>query len=417
MSRPNWRVHDILTVGLLIGIVSSVLWRAHTESSFGIEVRGPQDVTIRDFAAHFAFAKAVWSDGADYSVESHLAVTSEWAGRPVERSLPFGYSPTMLWLLAPLTPLPVVWGFTAWTLLSACAVWWMTRRRLAWWLASTFLLLSPLGALSFSLGQTAYLSAAGILLLMVSASRPPSTHRLATDAAPALALWALTAKPPLAIVGGAVLLASRRSRPVVLAVALTVATTLLITPRLGWTWPFQYLNLMLHYEQSTADPAFGWSLHPETMANLRALLWRTGFVGDRVASAVSFALWLLVTAGAWWLGRSRRISMRLAWVLIVVAYLTLSPHVSSTENLHLSLLLAAVGGAAWFAGDASPRVADRTRLAARALPFVAYVAVFSLPSGPVLSSSTYAYVVLTAVICTGLLAYRALSTSVRAPGS
>ena len=411
MSAPSWRVHDILTVGLLIGIVGSVLFRAHRDPTFGIEVRDSESVTIRDFAAHLTFAKAFWSDGVDYSVESHLAVTREWAGRPVERSLPFGYAPTMLWLLAPLTPLPLVWGFTAWTLLSALAVWWMTRRPRAWWLASTLLLLSPLGVLCFSLGQTAYLGAAGLLLLMVSASRPPPrTHILAADAAPALTLWALAAKPPLAIVGAVVMLAGRRPRPVALAVVLTVVTTLLITPRLGWTWPSEYFDLLRHYDQSTADPAFGWSFRPDTMANLRALLWHTGLVSDNVASAASSALWLLVTSGAWWLGRCRQISMRVTWVLIVVAYLTLFPHVSSTENLQLSLLLAAVGSSL-FAGNGLGRAIDQRRRAAQALPFVAYVAVFSLPTGPVLSLSTYTYVVLTAVTCTGFLAFRALSTN------
>src|SRR5262245_7073724 len=79
--------------------------------NFGIRVDGNQGY-IHDFGSMANFAKAFWRGQATYSTESHIRFTSEWAGRPVDRALPFSYSPTMLWILAPFSVLPTAWMYT-----------------------------------------------------------------------------------------------------------------------------------------------------------------------------------------------------------------------------------------------------------------------------------------------------------------
>jgi len=78
--------------------------------------------------------------------------------------LPFGYSPTMLWILAPLCVLPTVWGFALWTLAGGIAAWWMARPR--WSLGAAAAVLSPVAVGCFALGQTALITTAGLLMLM-----------------------------------------------------------------------------------------------------------------------------------------------------------------------------------------------------------------------------------------------------------
>lgn len=339
-------MQGLAVIAIVAVMQLQVLLPAFRETTFGISVNEAR-LVIRDMAAHLTFVRQFWIGGADYTVESHLRITSQWAGRTIDRALPFGYSPTMLLVLAPLAALPIKWGFALWTLLGGAAIWWMCRRGRTVFVFGVMLLLSPLALLCLALGQTGILSGAGLVFLMLRDRRRTEcvveqqwSWHIVPDG---LVLFALTAKPPLALVAGIALLAERRWKTVVTAGALTAATLLWLTPRLGTDWINQYFSLLSHYDRETADAAFAWSLRPDLMTNLRAVLLSSGFVGDHLACNVSTTLWALASMGVLAAGLAGRLGRGVACVLAVFAYLLFCPHLSSTEDLHLVLLPAFLG--------------------------------------------------------------------------
>ncbi len=338
-----WRLQSVGVFAVLLMMLCQIWLPAFRETNFGIAI-DDGTLVVRDMAAHLTFVREFWLGGADYSVGSHVGITNHWASQTVDRALPFGYSPTMLWLLAPLSALPTVWGFAVWMLFSGAAVWWMSRRGRTILLMGALVLLSPLSLVCLALGQTSLLSAAGLVFLMLRQYKRATagdserwSWRLAPDV---VVLWALTAKPPLALVAGVALLAGRRWKIVAAALALTVVTSLLLTPKLGADWIGQYLHLLSHYDRESADAAFAWSLRPDHMTNLRALLWSSGIFGDHAACQISTAMWLLALASIMVAGVARKVRRGMAWALAVGSYLLFCPHLTSTEDLHLVVLLA-----------------------------------------------------------------------------
>lgn len=340
-GRAAWRLHS----GVILLLLTLAFWRlvlpALLDKNFGIVVDADRGGWSSDFAAHLTFAKAFWHGKAGYDVDSHLRITSERCGRPVEHALPFGYSPTMLWVLGPLCLLPDAWAYTAWTLLGVAAVWWMTRPPRSIWLVAAFF--TPAAFSCLQLGQTALLTTAGLLYLMVSdlEGSPASGQvaRIPCNWGDAVVLWALTAKPPLALVAGSMLLVGRRWRPIAQAGGLCLISTVLLTPKLGINWVGDYVNLLTHYDIESANPAYVWSMVPETMGNLRALLHVTFGLGDSAASRWSGGLWLFALAAILVIGLRRRLPIETCWGLTVLAYLLLCPHVTSTEELQLAVVL------------------------------------------------------------------------------
>ena len=339
---------SLLHGGTILVLLLIVVWRlllpALRQENFGIVSDADGDLRIQDFAGNLAFAKAFWAGKASYDLESHLRLTSEWVGRPVQRAMPFNYSPTMLWVLGPLCVLPTVWAYIFWTMLSAAAVWWVTRPGWSVWLLAV--LFSPIGVVCFGLGQTSFLTTAAMLFLIVrdlgSEFQQHPVRRGTSDWADAVVLWALTAKPPVAVTSGVVFLARRRWRCIGLAVALGLLSTAVLLPRLGIHGLREYVQLMTHSDVETGDPAFTWSLAPETMGNVRALLLVTFGVGDAAASRWSSALWGVSLIGIVAAGLRRRLPVKALWAFAVLAYLLFCPHVSSTGELHLALVLALV---------------------------------------------------------------------------
>jgi hypothetical protein len=283
---------------------------------------------------------ALAGDDADdrpsvYSPASHRAVMRAWTGHEgIHHALPFGYSPTMVWLLGPLALLPDLPAYLAWTALSVAAALWMVRGlETAPFLAGVAVFLSPLALWSFGLGQTAVLSTAGMLFLARHANDPVPGWRGAI--LPAVVLWALTAKPPLALTAGAALLACRGWRAVVVALAITLTSTIVVSPLLGPGWVRDYLAMVTRYTGDAADPTFAWSLVPAYMSNLRAVLVLYGITPDETASRISSFLWLAALALVFLAALARRWSAPAVWTAAVLALLLVSPHVNSTEDLAL----------------------------------------------------------------------------------
>ncbi|TMA81008.1 MAG: DUF2029 domain-containing protein [Deltaproteobacteria bacterium] len=244
-------------IGLGLGTTVSAL---RTEP-FGVVVAAGRPERLMDFASHRGFACAAWSGdlahagGASiYTLDAHLKATERWTGLPAWIALPFGYSPTMLWVLGPLCTLPARWSYGAWSLACVLAMGWMILRARVHWVA-LLLLVTPLTVYAFALGQTALLTTAGLFFLMVRdaegvGGRSPASWR------ESLVLWLLTAKPPIAATAGLALLVRGRGGSVARAIGVTLVTTLALTPWLGTGWARDYLHLLGSYDRVGLPAAF-----------------------------------------------------------------------------------------------------------------------------------------------------------------
>jgi hypothetical protein len=342
--RMSVAVHCIVWGFLVLVICKIILLPAlNTAVHFGITYE-KGITTIVDFASTFNFTKAFWleqrtSGISAYSVANHLRVTSDWLGQASVYSLSFGYSPTMLWLLAPLIPFSHATAFCIFNSVGLLAVWWQTQPKRCRFGLGVLAFLSPLATACFQVGQNALLTGAGLLFLF-ERSRTGFERIISRQTVLAsLVLWALTAKPPLALTAVAVLLALRQWQPVLLAALFALPTTLAITPRLGPGWVSDYLLILSTHNRVQADPAFAFSHIPWHMANLRGVLSVDFNLPDDVASRISAFIWGAALAGLVAAGPRLRLTVGGFWSVGVVLYLLFCPHVSSMEVLQVVLLI------------------------------------------------------------------------------
>ncbi len=343
--RPRPLVLAIF-VGIALGIIASVL---RTEP-FGIVVEGGQPAHIMDFASIRGFACAVWrgdlaseGGGSVYTLAASMKATRLWTNLRSRVAMPFAYSPTMLWVLAPFCLLPPRCAFALWSLAGVVGGSWMIARARVHWTA-LLTLVAPLTFFGLALGQTALLTTTALFFLMGAHAGGGGVARRGPWGEAAV-LWLLTAKPPLAVTGGAALLAVGRPRSVALAAGLTLVSTLALTPWLGDGWARDYLRLVGAYDRAGLPAAFAWSIVPQTMSNLRAALHPDLGVGDDVAALVSSAVWIAALGVVVLAGWRRSLPAWLTWSLSVMAFLLFCPHVSSTEDIALFCVLAGVGRA------------------------------------------------------------------------
>src|SRR5205809_6227170 len=142
----------------------------------------------------------------------------------------------------------------------------LLRARVHW--IALLLFVTPLTVYAFALGQTAFLTTAGLFFLMVQdAEREGEPSRGSWRES--LVLWLLTAKPPLAATGGLALLARGRGRTVARAVGLTLVTTLALTPWLGTGWVPDNLHLPARQDRVGLPSAFARSIVPQSRITLR----------------------------------------------------------------------------------------------------------------------------------------------------
>lgn len=134
-------IHILLWAALTLWVSKEILLPdARIGSKFGIWVTPTESgssysqLVIIDFPYIFNFVKKAWlgqttaSSGASiYSLENHLKVTSDWAGFKINNAFPFGYSPTMLWVLAPLVFFHHGLAFCLFNLTGLFSVWWTTH--------------------------------------------------------------------------------------------------------------------------------------------------------------------------------------------------------------------------------------------------------------------------------------------------
>jgi hypothetical protein len=341
-------LHEALFVVLVVLVVVQVLAPALREETFGFSFDPERGLTVRDFPAGLVMARAIWTGqpkseggprpGPGYDLDSHLAVTRQWVGQPVDAAMPFPQSPTMLWLLAPFCPLPLVWAFVAWTVLNLAVVWWLLRPSRSPWLIGPLFFLSPLSIAGFALGQMAFLGTAGVVFL-AEQTRKPSGQSWRAAWPSVLVLWALTARPPLALTAMVALLAVGRWRSVLGAVLLTAASTAALTPWLGTIWASDYLRLLGQFNREQAPAAFAWVLNLTQMNNLRSFLNVELGVRDDLASQLCSGLWLFALGALLLLCRLRARPAALVWALCLVLQMLLCPHMHSYELILLYAVL------------------------------------------------------------------------------
>jgi Glycosyltransferase family 87 len=341
-------VHFLLWAVLVYRVIT-LLMPALDDPSFGIffhEGKNGEVLRILDFPFHFDFAQKVWrhqttvnSGQSVYSIENHLKVTSDWAGTRVCHSLHFGYSPTMLWVLAPLVPFSHAIAYLIFNIAGLIAVFWITRPTRCRWGIGLLSFFSATSMRCFQLGQTALLTGMG-LLFMAEKTRDNRAQSWRDASITGAALWALTAKPPIALSAATVLLGLRSWRTLIVAGILTVFSTLIISPLLGAHWMRDYIHLLGAYNKVDAGPIFAWSIVPSIMVNLRAVLNVDIGLRDNVASNVSAIVWLGALACIVVAGLRSRVSAAALWSMGILSYLLFCPHVSTTEELQLVVILA-----------------------------------------------------------------------------
>jgi hypothetical protein len=346
-------IHMLLWATLTLWVSKEILLPgARICSTFGITLTPNEpgssswNLTIIDFPYIFNFVKKAWfgqttvSSGASvYSLENHLKVTSDWAGMRLNKALPFGYSPTMLWVLAPLIYFPHIIALCLFNIAGLFSVWWTThpaRCRLGVGLLAFF---SPLAQACFSLGQTALLTGAGLLFIAEKTREVNRADGWHIPILAGIALWALTAKPPFALTAVAVLVGLRQWRPLLVAGILTLISTLAISPVLGANWFHDYLKMIGSYDLINAGSTYAWSLFPSHMANLRGILSVDFGVADDVASRISNSMWFIALLCIAAVGNRSKLPEGAIWSLGILSYLLFCPHVTSTEELQIVLLL------------------------------------------------------------------------------
>jgi hypothetical protein len=361
-SRLLVTAHLTLWVVLVIVVCTVVLLPAiKSGTTFGISLQGAGHdskqtaLHVLDLPNMMNFTKetlfnqtAEKSDISAYSSANHIEVTRKWVTNSIgdnrywartDFAMPFGYSPTMLCLLAPLVLFPYNIAYCLFNMIGLLAVWWMTHPHRCRHGAGLFSFFSPLALGCFMLGQTALIS--GVCLLFIAEKTREDNRVSGWSAAlyAGTALWILTAKPPLALTAAAVLLGLREWRPLLVGGILTLFTTIMISPFLGAGWMSDYVHLIGSYDLAHIGSVYSWSIRPDTMANLRAIMSVDSGLPDDTASLVSVIIWLTtlicLAAGVF---RTKYPGF-VVWSAGILSYLLFCPHVTSTEELQILLLV------------------------------------------------------------------------------
>jgi hypothetical protein len=346
--KPVFVLHFILWVALVFEIGSFLISVARNPS-YGIFFEPGKNVEvwrIRDFSFLFNFAQRAWlrettvtSGSSIYSLRNHLKVTSDWAGTDVPGSLQFGYSPTMLWLLVPLVPFSNATAYLIFNIAGLFAIFWMTRPRWCRWGIGLLPFFSEVARYCFVLGQTAFATGAALLFVgekTLHGDRQGWRHHLSGGTV----LWALTAKPPIALSAAAVLIGLRRWRTLLIAALLTVISTLLLWPLMGAHWLTDYIHLLGTYNTKDAGPAFVMAVVPAIMTSLRAILSVDIGLRDDISSLISLIVWLSALGYIILAGLRFRLPAAALWAMSIFSYLLFCPHVTPTDEIQVVVILA-----------------------------------------------------------------------------
>jgi hypothetical protein len=348
-GKAVFAAHLILWIVLVVQI-GSFLISVTENPSYGIFFepgKNGEVLRIRDFSFLFNFAQRAWlrettvtSGSSIYSLRNHLKVTSDWAGTDVPGSLQFGYSPTMLWVLAPLVPFSNATAYLIFNIAGLFAIFWMTRPSRCRWGIGLLSFFSGAARYCFVLGQTAFATGAGILFV---AGQPRSSGNLQgwrDQLLSGIVLWVLTAKPSIALSAAAVLIGLRQWRVLLTAGLLSVISTSILWPLLGPRWLIDYIHLLRTYNITNAGPAFVMAVVPGIMANLRSILSVDIGIRDDISSLISVTVWLAALGYITLAGLRSRLPAAALWSMSILSYLLFCPHVTPTDEIQVVVILA-----------------------------------------------------------------------------
>ncbi|NNM05320.1 MAG: hypothetical protein HKO65_09470, partial [Gemmatimonadetes bacterium] len=251
------RAKRSVTYGVLLGFGALIAGLVIARGLVGYSVSEDGGTFVQDFSSHLMFTRGVLLEGlpgevgaSAYSVETHVRFMSDWTQGATEAVLPFGYSPTMLWLLLPLALVSLPAAYLIWSLLGATAAGSIVLNDRVNWIPGLAFFLTPVAITAIALGQTAVLGTAGVFFLATrTLTDPINQNRLGRGVVLAGILWALGAKPPLAVTGATAMLALGAVGPVVQAVGFTLLGAAVLTPWLGSGWLSDYWALMGTYDR------------------------------------------------------------------------------------------------------------------------------------------------------------------------
>src|SRR5262249_54979764 len=146
VSRRNIRqrrvpVGTLVVLAVYAAITAAVTAAALNMEPFGVLIRDGRLDGLQDFASHPRFPCSVWSGDAAraggssaYALPARLDATERWSGMSPRIALPFGYSPTMAWILGPFCLLPPRGAFVGWVLAGfVCTIAAIVRAKARWW--------------------------------------------------------------------------------------------------------------------------------------------------------------------------------------------------------------------------------------------------------------------------------------------
>lgn len=334
---------------------------------FGISLRvplltvGETGLSGSDFAFHVLLAKGFWFRGLGhlYDTAAQQAFWAEELRRDFSFNWILGFTPVALLLWLPFgfvaqsnLPASLSVANSLWLTLSLSVffygVWkilYVLRGQLSRAVVIAFLLLvfSRTLFIALLLGQSTVLCVGVLLILLAGVTTGVTSSEKHSDIEAALCLLILAIKPQYFLLGAVLLLFSERKRALVLGVGVITFVLLLLTPRLGVFWAWEYLAGISHFSASELGSTFRGSYAPEGMRVFRSAA--SAFMGDARAVGVSKILGLVFLVAVGVLGRER-----LAWPKtragyfiagLILTYLLFTPYAGLYEDLLFIVAFAA----------------------------------------------------------------------------
>lgn len=202
------------------------------------------------------------------------------------------------------------------------------------------------------LGQTSIFMGA-VLMLLLHRLQNAHPSQPATDAQLILYGILLGIKPQFFLFGIIILLLFSRRNEVIWAIALTAIICIFLTPRLGWLWPVEYLQIISKHSTATLPEFFSATIILDIMTNFRGAFYK--YIGSDSATTISTVVFIGSNLGVALMGLRYTLQVpkekssasmthaRFLWSLVMLeSYLLFSPHLYAYEDFLTITLIAMV---------------------------------------------------------------------------
>lgn len=318
---------------------------------YGVKlIPGKNAFGTQDFACHINYLQSIWNRSVEhpYRLEDQERIVRSWYPRN-SMEFPHAYSPVVLVLGSPFLAMKVEWAFFLWALINAgllLALTWgyllpriknPTQGFAIMAVFCSYLLLDI-----FNMGQTALatttLYAGSFLLLRDRSACHPV--QLSRDLVLFAALYALAAKPSIALIVFAMVIGQRAWRPLLLAMSGLLFTWAILAPYYGGyvAGLTDYSWLLNHFCSADMIPIFRGGLTPSISTNFTAFVTTLRPEWNREAFFLSQIIFeglvVLLTLLRW----SKRISFSTQFQGLLWTLLLFCPYLLVTEDFAICLL-------------------------------------------------------------------------------